>query len=114
MNSGPVHESHDPNFQISSTNPVNMALQTMLIAFLLSSISITLLILHLDFLTYNACQAEVGILDGSRPDTKLIRTLRGVEKVTIIPSIPSSDMEMEKLSGDQGRFSNISVISTQL
>ena len=72
MNSGPVHESHDPNFQISSTNPVNMALQTMLIAFLLSSISITLLILHLDFLTYNACQAEVGILDGSCPDTQLV------------------------------------------
>ena len=120
MNSGPVHESHDPNFQISSTNPVTMALQILLITFLSTSIIITVLILHLDLLTYNSCPAEVGILDASQPDTQLIVSLRGFEEVTSNVIIPSKDMEMEEINPtpdiikDQSRCSAISVLTSQL
>eukprot|EP00092_Neocalanus_flemingeri_P009234 GFUD01009939.1.p1 GENE.GFUD01009939.1~~GFUD01009939.1.p1 ORF type:complete len:552 (-),score=107.03 GFUD01009939.1:142-1797(-) len=94
---GPVHESHDPQFQISSSNPVTVALQMLLLTFLIISIVLTVLVLHLDLITYYSCPAELGVLDGCRPDTQLILTARGLEEVAGSPIIPSQDMEMEEI-----------------
>ena len=96
-----------------------MALQVMLITFLLISITLTILILHLDLLTYNSCPAELGILDGGQPDVQLIATLRGLEEVGGA-IIPTQDMEMEEIHHpadrvtDHSRSPSKSVVTSQL
>ena len=92
-----------------------MALETMLLSFLLSSIVLVVLVLHLDQLTYRACPADVGVLDGCNPDTQLILSDGGLQQVGNTVSMShSQDIPMEVMAGDKRIASVTTMATTQM